>query len=179
MQAFASMSSKKTSTITFRIDEKYEKALRKESEKKKISLNVLANQIFGEYTEFQQSMKKFGTIHMSKNALNLILESLDEKKVIELATQIGSKEPKDFILFKWKQVDSEKIAEFIQMYFEYCGYGVCEIEKEEQVNSLSVHHDLGKKGSVFLQYFLKALIQSTLEIEPDIVITENSISMKF
>jgi hypothetical protein len=116
---------------------------------------------------------------MSKNAMNLILELLTEKQVIELATQIGSKEPKDFILFKWKQVDSEKIAEFIQMYFEYCGYGVCEIEKEEQVNSLSVHHNLGKKGSVFLQYFLKSLIQSTLEIEPEIIITENSISMKF
>ena len=116
---------------------------------------------------------------MSKNALSLILESLNEKQVIELATQIGSKEPKDFILFKWKQVDSDKIAEFIQMYFEYCGYGVCEIEKIEEQNSLSMHHNLGKKGSVFLQYFLKAMIQSTLDIESDIIVTENSISMKF
>ena len=173
------MITKKTSTITFRIDEKYEKALRKESDSKKISLNVLANQIFGEHTEFRQYMKKFGVIHMSKNALNLILESLNEKQVIDLATQIGSKEPKDFILFKWKQVDSDKIAEFIQIYFEYCGYGVCEIEKTDGTNLLSIHHDLGKKGSVFLQYFLKALIQSTLDIESDFVITESSISMKF
>ena len=173
------MSSKKTSTITFRIDEKYEKALRKESENKKISLNVLANQIFGEYTEFQQYMKKFGIIHMSKNALSLILKSLEEKQIIELALEIGSKEPKDFILFKWKKIDSDKISEFIQMYFEYCGYGVCEIEKSDEMNSLSMHHNLGKKGSIFLQHFLKAMIQSTLDIESEIVVTENSISMKF
>jgi len=37
---------KKTSTITFRIDEKYEKELWKEVEEKQVSLNTLANQIF-------------------------------------------------------------------------------------------------------------------------------------
>ena len=60
------MSAKKTSTITFRIDEKYERGLRKEAEEKRVSLNTLANQIFGDHVEYEQFMKKFGMVEMSR-----------------------------------------------------------------------------------------------------------------
>lgn len=43
------MSSKKTSTITFRIGREYEQVLREEAEAKRVSLNTLANQIFEDY----------------------------------------------------------------------------------------------------------------------------------
>ncbi len=45
------MSSKKTTTFTFRIDKDYETVLREEAQSKKITVNTLANQIFGDYVE--------------------------------------------------------------------------------------------------------------------------------
>ncbi|HET7389550.1 MAG TPA: hypothetical protein VFJ51_01915 [Nitrososphaeraceae archaeon] len=42
---------KKTSTISFRIDSQYDRVLLNEAEEKKVSLNTLANQIFGEHIE--------------------------------------------------------------------------------------------------------------------------------
>ena len=45
---------KKTATISFRMDSKYEQLLRNEAEEKKVSLNTLANQIFGEHLEWQR-----------------------------------------------------------------------------------------------------------------------------
>ena len=59
------MSSKKTSSISFRIDEEYEKVLRKIADKNKTSLNTLANQIFGNYVEFDLYAKQFGTLRIS------------------------------------------------------------------------------------------------------------------
>lgn len=171
--------SKKTSTITFRIDEKYEKGLRKEAEEKRISMNTLANQIFGDHVELDQYMKKFGMIEMSKGSFRELLNSLDEKNIINFAKSVGSKEPKDFILFKWKELSPETITEFIKMYFEHCGYGMCDMQKEESTSTVSVHHEFGKNGSVFLKAFLEAIIQSTLEKEGNVITTDNSVTLKF
>ena len=91
---------KKTSTITFRIDQEFEKGLRKEAEEKRVSLNTLANQILGDHVDLGQFMKKFGIIEMSKGSFKELLNVLDEKNIINFAKTIGSKEPKDFILFK-------------------------------------------------------------------------------
>ena len=170
---------KKTSTITFRIDQEFEKGLRKEAEEKRVSLNTLANQILGDHVDLGQFMKKFGMIEMSKGSFKELLNVLDEKNIINFAKTIGSKEPKDFILFKWKKLSSESVSGFIKMYFEHCGYGMCDILTEEGENTVSVHHDFGKKGSIFLKSFLEAIIQSTLERECKITISENSVSLTF
>jgi hypothetical protein len=93
------MNAKKTSTITFRIDKEYEKILRQDSELKGVSLNVLANQIFRDYAEWDRYMKSFGTIVLSRDAFKLIIDQLDEKSVIRLGVKIGESAPKEFILF--------------------------------------------------------------------------------
>ena len=178
MQAYLDLS-KKTSTITFRIDEKYEKGLRKEAEEKRISLNTLANQIFGDHVELDQYMKKFGMVEMSKGSFRVLLDSLDEKNIINFAKSIGSKEPKDFILFKWKEISSESISEFIKVYFEHCGYGMCDMQTNDSTNEVSIHHDFGKKGSIFLKAFLEAIVQSSLEKDSDIKTTDNSVRLIF
>lgn len=170
---------KKTSTITFRIDEKYEKSLRKEAEEKRISLNTLANQVFGDHVEFGQFMKKFGMIEMSKGSFRELLEVLDDKNIINFAKSIGSKEPKDFILFKWTELSAKSISEFINMYFEYCGYGMCNTQKSDSAITVSIHHEFGKKGSLFLKAFLEAIIQSTLEKDANIITTQNSVTLRF
>ena len=169
---------KKTSTITFRLDEEYEKGLRKEAEEKRISLNTLANQIFGDHVEIEQYMKKFGIVKMSKGAFKELLNLLDAKNIINFATSVGAKEPKDFILFKWKKFTPDSISEFIKMYFEHCGYGMCDMQRNES-NIVSIHHEFGKNGSIFLKAFLESIIQSTLEKDSNVTITDNSVTLSF
>ena len=173
------MTVKKTSTITFRIDENYAKSLRKEAEEKRISLNTLANQIFGDHVDYGQFMKKFGMVEMSKGSFKNLLGVLDEKNIINFAKSIGSTEPKDFILFKWKKLTPDSITEFIKMYFEHCGYGMCDMQTNDSVSEVSIHHDFGEKGSIFLKAFLEAIVQSTLERDSDVIITANSVTLKF
>lgn len=170
---------KKTSTITFRIDEENDHKLRKIAGEKKVSLNTLANQILGNYVQLERYMEKFGVLMMSQDAFSSILDLLDEKQIILLATDIGSKEPKEFILFKWKDLNSEIVTDFIMIYFEHCGYGTCDLEKTESEIAISIHHKFGKKGTTFLKVFLESLIQSTLEQSCKTIITEDSVTIRF
>ena len=173
------MSGKKTSSISFRINEEYEKVLRDIAEENKTSLNTLVNQIFGNYVEFELYAKKFGTLRMSTDTFRRILDGMNEKSIVEIATRCGSQEVKEFILFKWKELTSDSVSEFIKMYFEHCGYGMCDMQTNDSTSEVSIHHDFGKKGSIFLKAFLEAIVQSSLERDSDVTITDNSVTLKF
>ncbi|SHO45196.1 conserved hypothetical protein [Nitrosotalea sinensis] len=173
------MSSKKTSTFTFRIDKEYEKTLREEAKARKITVNTLANQIFGGYAEWNRYMEKFGIIVLSREAFKNILESLDEKNILNLAIDIAEKAPKEFILFKWKGISSDNVIKFIEMYFDHCGYGTHDKARTGDDITFSVRHELGKKGSIFLKAFLETLIRSTLDKSCNTTVTNNSLVLRF
>lgn len=171
---------KKTSTVSFRINKEYEQVLRGEAEEKKVSLNTLVNQIFGEYVDWNKYVKRFGTIILSKDAFKLLLDNLDNDKINTLAIDIATKAPKEFILFKWKEIDHSNVVSFIKMYFDHCGYGQYDYQAtENEINKFSIRHELGKKGSVFLNAFLKTVVKDTLGRDCHSVITDNSVTIKF
>ena len=173
------MSSKKTSSISFRINEEYEKVLRKIAEENKTSLNTLANQIFGNYVEFELYAKKFGTLRMSTDTFRRMLDVLDEKNIMEIATRCGSQEVKEFILFKWKEISSRTITDFIKIYFDLCGYGRCNLDETEGKVMFSVHHDLQEKGSLFLKHLFESLIRTTLDKDCKTNVTSDTITISF
>jgi uncharacterized protein (DUF1778 family) len=79
---------KKTSTVSFRINKEYDEVLRAEAEEKKVSMNTLVNQIFGEYVDWNKYVKRFGTIILSREAFKLLLESLDNDKIKKLTNRV-------------------------------------------------------------------------------------------
>ena len=173
------MSKKNTSTITFRIDESFDEHLRKIAKEQKISLNTLANQIFGNYLDLDVYMEKFGVMKMSKKVFKMFLDKTDEAELKLLALDAGSKEPVEFILFKWKEITSENVSTFMKIYCEYCGYGQCDLEQSENKTSMSVRHNFGKKGSTYIASFLTAVITSTLNCECSIVESDESVTISF
>lgn len=170
---------KKTSIVTFRINQDYEKALRKLAEEKKITLNTLANQIIGDYVDLLRYMEKFGTVIISKEGFETMLAALDEKELVRIGASIGGKVPKEFILFRWKEITLENFAQFISVYFDHCGYGRSDIEVSESASSFSIRHDLGWKGSIFLRSFMDAAVQSTLGRSCEDIVSENSLMVRF
>ncbi|EGG42296.1 Hypothetical protein Nlim_0944 [Candidatus Nitrosarchaeum limnium SFB1] len=173
------MSSKKTTSISFRIDAEYEKVLRSIAENNKISLNTLANQIFGNHVEFEIHARKFGTLRISTDTFRRMLKSIDEKNLVEIATRGGSQEAKEFILFKWKELNSKTVIDFIKIYFDLCGYGRCNMDETEGKVAFSVHHDFQEKGSLFLKHFLESLIRAALNKDCKTIITSDTVTISF
>jgi hypothetical protein len=172
---------KATTTLTFRINKEYERMLREEAKAKKISLNTLADQIFGEYVEWHRYSERFGTIVMSRDAFKMLLDSLNEKEVIELAIKIAEKAPKEFILFKWKSITCEHVVKFLRMYFDHCGYGNYDYSSEttEGKSIFSIRHMLGRNGSLFLKTFFETVIKSLLNEQSESTVTADSLVVSF
>lgn len=116
---------------------------------------------------------------MSKDAFKLILEFLSEEKVIDLAISIASKAPMEFILFKWKDLNSDNVINFVRMFFGNCGYGQYDYVKEQSTNKFSIRHELGRKGSLFLTTYIKTVVKSTLGKDSETISADNSITVSF
>jgi hypothetical protein len=170
---------KKSESITFRIDEKYDTILRKIADEKKISLNTLANQIFGNYVEMEVYLQKFGILKLSTDSFRRILAILDDENIVEVATRAGSLEAKEFILFKWKELNLQTVTDFIKIFFDVCGFGRCDLEINPSKVSLSAHHDLKEKGSLYIKHFLESLIRTSLNKSCKTTITEDSVTVEF
>lgn len=173
------MTSKRGSSVTFRIDRQNEEALRRMAEESGVSLNTLANQIFSNHVEFEIFAKKFGTVRMSSDTFRRLLDVMDENKIIDIAIRGGSQEAVEFILFKWKEKNLQSVTEFIGIYFDQCGYGRCDLEQANGKTIVSVHHDFQKKGSLYLRYFLESLIRATLDKECKTITTDDSLTLRF
>ncbi len=172
---------KLTTTLTFRVNKEYEKMLREEAKSKKITLNTLADQIFGEYVEWHRYSERFGTIIMSRDAFKMLLDSLNEKEIIDLAIKIAEKAPREFILFKWKKITPEYVVNFLKMYFDHCGYGNYDyhFESDEDKSIFSIRHMLGLSGSLFLETFFKTVVKSILNEPCESTLTSDSLVVSF
>jgi hypothetical protein len=170
---------KKSESITFRIDEKYDTILRKIADEKKISLNTLANQIFGNYVEMEVYLQKFGVLKLSTDSFRRILAILDDENIVEVATRAGSLEAKEFILFKWKELNLQTVTDFIKIFFDVCGFGRYDLEINQSKVSFSAHHDLKEKGSLYIKHFLESLIRTSLNKSCKTTITEDSVTVEF
>lgn len=173
------MITKRSDSVTFRIDEKYDKILRKIADERKISLNTLANQIFGNYVELEVYLQKFGIMKLSTDSFRRILAVLDEKNIADVATRAGSLEAREFILFKWKELNLQTVTEFIKVFFDVCGFGRCDMQITSSKVSLSAHHDLKEKGSLYIKHFLESLIMTSLSKSCKSTITEDSVTVEF
>jgi len=124
-------------------------------------------------------MEKFGVMKMSKKAFKMFLDKTDETELKLLALDAGSNEPKEFILFKWKEITLENVSTFMKIYCEHCGYGQCDLEQSENKVSMSIRHNFGKKGSSYIASFLTAAVTSTLNLECNIIESNESVTISF
>jgi hypothetical protein len=71
--------------------------------------------------------------------------------------------PREFILFRYKEINRDSILSFLKIYFKHCRYG----EYDQTLNQFSVKHDLGIKGSLFLKTFIESML-NILDIKNEI-----------
>jgi hypothetical protein len=137
------------------------------------------NQIFGQFVEQEIFTKKFGVLKVSTDTFRRILSKISEKDIAELGIRAGSQEAKEFILFKWKKLNLQTVIEFLKFYFDDCGYGRADMRQAEGEVSLSVHHDLKEKGSLYLKHFVESLIRTALDKSCQITTTEDTVTISF
>lgn len=162
------VSNKKTSTITFRLDENVIQRLRKESEKRQISLNLLVSQALRNFLEWDMYQTKVGFVSVNKPVFVEIFEKMTKKEIIEIAARVGNTAVQDIALFMKGRMDIDSFISWFEMRMINSSVQISH-STEDGHHRLIMKHDLGKNWSLYhktvLEYIFSNIFKKKIELK--------------
>lgn len=164
--------------VTSRIEKSLLDVLRKEAVKNDQSLNSLITQIFKQHVEWHNNAAKAGFISVRRKLVSRLISDLSDEKIIEIADDIAKNDARSFIFLLRNQYNIISAIEVLETWLKIAGYPYNH-EVKFETHAFSIHHEMGRKWSLFLleQYgkIFNSFGVSLYHIEMD----ENMISFKF
>lgn len=145
----------KTRSITYRLPEKIVEELETEAMNKKISQNVLVNQILEKYIGWDRFSDKIGIIPVPKTILEALGVDMEGKDIDEIINVI---KPiiKDNVMFIKGDYDLKRCIETLEDYMKASGMK-SDHRIEGHLHHFIIQHELGMKWSVFTEQLLKEI----------------------
>jgi hypothetical protein len=174
-----STTSGKSESITFRINSEVLKNLRREAEKKDISINTLVNKLIKDHLNWHSNAAKAGFISVRRPFVSKVVKYLPEQEIISLAEYVAKTTNKDSILLMKNEYTIESALDFLESWIKISEYPYRHEETNNGQNKHSyvIQHDMGMKVSTYLaslfQFLLDELGQNKM-IEFDK--TENTLA---
>ena len=169
---------KKTSTMTFRIDEDVLNKLRSESEHRETSLNTFVNHIFKRYVEWDMYEAKVGMIPIAKPIILELFGNLTKDHVVDMATRIGKNVVRDTALFMRGDFN---LNSFISWFEARMRASSIEINHniKNNAHTFIIKHDLGENLSLYHTTVLGLIFREVLETTVDFEYNAGMMSFKF
>jgi hypothetical protein len=139
----------------------------------------MISSILTKYAEWDRYTEKISFISLPQDALKMMIESIDEEKIKELAEELGSRHPHEYMMFRFKTTSLDVFLEGISLFCRYAGFASYEIETDGRNYIVALHHVLGRKWSVFLGHIIMVGIKKTFTIIPKLDITDQSVVFRF
>ena len=164
------MSQSKSEVISLRIDDDLKKKLLVETTRKKIPFNHLVNQILKLHVSWDEFGTQMGRLSVSRRTFRTFLNSLDEKKIVEIARTIAKEEYKTAAKFYFGKSDLHCVIQFMENWLDAADLKFRHITNGEK-NSYIINHDLGKNWSILFLTRLETILSEfgykLLEKNPD------------
>jgi hypothetical protein len=169
----------KTTIRTIRLRSNLDSVLQKDAEEKRTTVNSLISSIITRYAEWDRYADSFGFICLPRNGFKLILDALDDETVKKMAEEIGSRQPKELMMFVFKKTSLDAFISQFSLFSRYAGFGTYEIGSDGKNYTFVVHHELGRKWSLYLAHLGAQGLKSAINIMPRFHVTENSVVFEF
>ena len=164
-------------TRSFRFERDVLNVLDEEASHMGISVNALVGIILRRYSEFTRYLSKIDMIVINREMLTSFLDMLSEEKVYEIGTQLGRSTLPDTLMFWKKEMTERGIMEYIEKVM--CRYGHLGTYDEKHMPggqmTIVIRHRLGKRGSLFLEGYLKTGFEVTVGIKASFETTDSSV----
>ena len=163
---------------SFRLDESALQKLEEESKRRNISTNTLLNQIVSGFVNFDRYFEKLGMMKIAHATIGHLLQSASEEEVINAGRIAGSDVPRAIISAKQGSVTLYTAIDFLRMMGDYANlYRYNEIG-EGGARTLTLMHELGPKGSLFLIHYAGAVLEQ-VGVRPKYSSTDHSVTIEF
>src|SRR5919107_5382459 len=169
---------KKTTTMTFRIDDNVLKTLRAESERQYISLNTFVIQLLKHFVEWDMYESKVGMIPIAKPIVVELFNKMSKEEISKMALDIGKNAVHDISLFMKNKMDLDS---FLSWFETRMNSSLTETNHSIQ-NGFHVYvlkHELGENWSLYHKIVLELMFNEVFEKAVDITISNTTIRFKF
>ncbi|HZS73741.1 MAG TPA: hypothetical protein VFA69_04475 [Candidatus Nitrosotalea sp.] len=171
-------SQKKTSTMTFRIDEDVLNKLRSESEHRETSLNTFVNHIFKRYVEWDMFEAKVGMIPIAKPIIIELFGNLSKDHIVDMANRIGKNVVRDTALFMQGDFNLDSFISWFEARMRASSIEINHNIKNN-VHTFIIKHDLGENWSLYHTTVLGLIFREVLEKKADFEYNSGMMSFKF
>jgi hypothetical protein len=167
----------KTATASFRLDESALAAIQEDAKKQNVSVNTLLNQLVLTYANYDRPMKRFRMIKLPASTFKHMLQAATTDTVAEAGSSTGEDVPKTYIRAKWGDLSVENALSYLRITGDHTGlFEYSEVTRGGKVN-VTLSHDFGPKGSLFLQSYVRAIFEP-LGKPPKFLQDENAVSFE-
>lgn len=164
----------KTYPVTFRLPSKLVGDLKKESENLQISLSTFARQVFDRYVTWEKPCNEVGLIPMARSFLKEVLRSLPDERIKKIARNASKDTLRELILISKGEFTLDC---FIPVFNEWLRASLMahRYEYDGRDHHYVIHHDLGRKWSLYLSELLNSIIKELTKKEPEIKVRKYSL----
>lgn len=171
--------SRRTITMTFRIEEGTMDLLRTESENREVSLNTLVNQILRRYVEWDMYEAKVGMLPIAKPVVSALFGEISKDQVVELAKKVGKNAVHDIALFMKSRMDLPSFLSWFEMRMKSSSIEFSRNRLANGTNTYVMRHDLGYNWSLYHKTLLELIFNEVLQKRIDVKITPTTIILSF
>jgi hypothetical protein len=83
------------------------------------------------------------------------------------------------MMFIFKKITPDTLISQASLFSRYAGLGTYEVETNERNYTIVVHHELGRKWSIYLGHLVSQGLKSTLGVVPKFHVTDYSVVFEF
>ena len=170
-------STKRTTTMTFRLDSNILQKLYDKAEQDDISVNTLVNHILKRYAEWDMFENKAGMVSLSKPVIKDLFQRLSKEEVIEIGTKIAKNAVYDMALFMKGKIDPDSFVSWFLSRMKNCS----EISSndEDGTTSYVMKHDLGENWSLYHKTIVESIFTEFLQHPIHTSMTGSTLVIKF
>lgn len=180
--------SKKSRSVTFRLDLKVIDELQTEADNREISLNVLVNQVLKRYAEWDRYENRIGMMPVPRVILsNLIDKCMSVAKssgikdvnhyrdeIIKQAAELAFTLMKDSVLFMKKQYNLWVVLSVLEEYMKVSGIKSDHKLEGSRKHVFIIQHELGENWSLFTKELLALIFEKLANVKAEINVTPNT-----
>jgi len=174
-----SSSTKKTSTMTFRLDENTIKGLRNESSNRKVSTNTLVNQALRQFLDWGMYESTIGFVMINKQVFVHVFGKLTQKEIIDIAARVGKDEVKNMAIFMKGKIDIQSFLSWFELRMINSSVQVSHIHEDDHFHRYVMKHELGKNWSLYHKTILELIFEEVFNKKMDVKIDKTMISFEF
>lgn len=172
------METKKSGTVSFRLDAKIIEKLKKEAVRQDVSLNVLVNKVFKRYVDWGMFESQVGMVPVARPILDALFKKFDENEIIDLAQKVGRDIVSDIAKFMKGSMDLDSFMSWFETRMKISNFDMNH-SLQNDTHTYIIKHDLGRNWSLYHKTVLELIFHNVFQKSIKIEINERMFEFGF